>query len=174
MVAEATASYPLRLDTQMLAQDPLSMVCVTKVMSLATPLLSVSAMPVTVPSLSFKITVVSSTSSATPETLACRVMSTWRRRVNSPLPVTSTVEVSMVPSMYSIVEDPVMSTSLVLDMMTSVRVKSLEPSVSIPIALFSMLMLAISTAAEVREPYLKAAPADPVIAPVKSPPTSDW
>ena len=158
----------------MLEHEPLSTVWVTKVMSSARPLVSVVAIPVTVPSESFRITVVEGTSSATPETLACRVTSSCRRRLNSPGPVTSTVVVSIEPSMKSIVDEPLMMTSLVLDMTTSVNVKSPVPSVSIPMALFSMFMLLNSTVPDVREAYLKAAPAEPVMAPETSPPRSDW
>ena len=174
MVAEATTSYPFRLLVHTLEHEPLSTVWVTKVMSFATPLESVEAMPVTVPSESFRMTVVSATSSVVPETLACSVTSNWRRRSKEPLPVTSTVVVSIDPSMNSMVAAPVMRTSLVLDITTSVSVNIPSPSVSIPTALFSMVMLLNSTEAEVREAYLNAAPVEPVMVPESAPPTSVW
>ena len=152
----------------------LSTVCVVKSRSLATPFESVSAMPVTAPVLSLRTMVVSVTSSATFETLAWRVMSSCRWRLNSPVPVTSTAVVSTLPSMKSMLEEPVITTSLVFDITTSVSVKSPLPSVSIPMALFEMVMSLNSTSLLVRLAYLNAAPADPVMVPETSPPMSLW
>ena len=143
-------------------------------MSSANPLASVSVMPVTAPSASLRITVVPSTSSVVPETLALRLMSNCRSRLNSPDPVTSTADVSMVPSMKSMMAAPEMTTSFVLDMTTSVSVNIPSPSVSIPTALFSMVMLSNSTAASVRGPYLNAAPLEPVMVPETVPPRLFW
>ena len=164
--------YPFKLRVQVAAHEVESTVCVTNVRSEATPLASVSAMPVTTPSGSFRTTLVESTFSVVvvePDvTSAVTVMSTSRILENSPDPVTSTVETSSSPSMKSILDDPEMTTSFVLSKITSVNVKSEPPRDSIPTALFSMVNEENETSLSVSTPYFKAAPVLPVIVPEKS------
>ena len=143
-------------------QDPASTVWVTKVRSDATPLVSVSAIPVTTPSASFRTTLVPETSSVVvvpPEvTSAVTVMSTSRIRENNPVPVTSTVEELISPSMKSIVDEPLMITSLVLFNSTSFSTKLVEPKDSIPTPFCTMDRPDNETSRFVFNPYFKAGP----------------
>ena len=73
------------------------------------------------------------------------------------------------PSMKSMVEDPEISTSAVLFMVTLVRVKSPDPPASIPTLLSSMDMSLNDMSLLVPVPYLNAGPEEPSIEPVTSP-----
>ena len=139
-----------------------------KVKSAARPLESVVAIPVISPSVDLRTTLVPSIA----EPSAVTVTSTNLILLNTPVPVAVTDAVSTDPSMKSIVDEPVICTSLVLDIVTSVSVKSPLPPASIPTLLLEIVMLLIVTGSFVFVPYLNAGPAEFWTTPVKSPPRS--
>ena len=130
-------------------------VAVSKTRPSATPSESVIPFPADAPSASISVTV----ASATGELSAVNVTSSWRIRVNIPVPVTSTLVESTVPSIKSTFAALLITTSFVLPMVTSVRVISPAPSVSTPIAFDEIDMLSKLTSLSVFWPYLNAAPA---------------
>ena len=146
----------------------LSTTCVVKVMSSATPVAFVTAIPDRAPSPSLTITLVPSTASPSALTVTSSSLILFR----TPVELAVTVEVSIVPSMKSIVEEPVIVISLVFAIVTSVRVKSPEPPASIPTLLLEIVIPLIDTGSCVFGPYLNAAPAELATVPVKSPPRS--
>ena len=99
------------------------------------------------------------------------VISSSRILSKSPVPVTTTDVGSTVPSMKSMLLEPVIFTSLViLAKVESMIVISPDPAVSNPISFPAKLMPSNSTFLDVRGPYLYAAPLLFVIEPVRSPP----
>ena len=120
-------------------------VAVSKTRPSATPSESVIPFPADAPSASISVTV----ASATGELSAVNVTSSWRIRVNIPVPVTSTLDESTVPSIKSTFAALLITTSLVLPMVTSVRVISPAPSVSTPIAFDEIDMLSKLTSLSV-------------------------
>ena len=92
---------------------------------------------------------------STPDPSALIVISNSRIRSKSPVPVTDTVVVSIVPSMKSILLEPVILMSfVVLANVESVIVNSCEPAVSRPTALPETVMPSNTTFFDVKGPYL--------------------
>ena len=124
--ATVTASYPARLSFVV----PLASIrMVRNSIPSACPVESVVPVPVICLSAFMRTTFVSATGFVS----ASRVIVSSRMRSNPPSPVTTTVEVSMVPSMKEISLDPVILMSLaVFANVESLMVISPEPAVSIP------------------------------------------
>ena len=137
----------------------------TKVKSSASPLESVTAEPVASPSAFFRITFAPVTALAS----AVTEISNRRILLRTPFPVTCTVEVSISPSMKSIVAVPEITASFVFAKVLSTKVSVPVPAVSIPTALVPRVMPFQVISLDVAEPNLIPAPAELAILPVKSP-----
>ena len=121
--------------------------------------------PVGLPLASFRTTLVPVTAFVS----AVTVTSRERSLLKIPLPVTSTVVASTVPSTKSTVAEPLITASLVFAKSLSMKVRVPVPAVSIPIALVDRSMDVHEMSLEVAGPNLIPAPADAPIVPVKSP-----
>ena len=99
-------------------------------MSIASPDESVTDEPVIAPSEFFNTTFAPETA----EVSASTETSIWRIRFRIPVPVTSTLVVSIVPSTKSTTAEPVITTSFPLPKSLSTKVILPEPAVSIPTA----------------------------------------
>ena len=126
ILATVTASYPAR--SSFVVPDA-SMRSVRNWIPSASPLESVVPVPVICFSAFIRTTLVLATGLVS----AWSVMVSSRIRSNPPVPVTSTFDVSMVPSMKETSLDPVTLMSFaVLANVESLMVMSPEPAVSIP------------------------------------------
>ena len=106
------------------------------VIPIASPFESVSALPTATPSAFFKTTLDPDT--AVPS--ASTAISSARILLNKPLPVTSTLEVSIVPSIKLTDPEPVISTSLVFAKVLSVKLRVPDPAFSTPTKFVAMLI----------------------------------
>ena len=99
------------------------------------------------------------------------VITNSRIRSKSPVPVTDTLDVSILPSIKSTLLEPVTTTSfVVLANAESVIVNSWLPAVSRPTSFPARVIPSNTTFLLVRGPYLYAAPALFVMVPERSPP----
>ena len=134
-------------------------------MSEAIPFESVVAEPVGSPSPFFSTTFVPVITlvSAVTVTSTCRIL------FKIPVPVTSAVVVSIVPSMKSTEADPEINISFVLANVLSTKVSFPVPAVSTPIALVAKFIPDQVRSSLVAAPNLIAGPADVPIVPDNSP-----